>query len=573
MIPPFAVVTDLLRHYASETPDADAFRFLANGEDLTDRVTYAGLDLRARSIAAALRSAGVVDQPVLLAYPPGLEFIGALFGCLYAGAIAVPVPVLFNQKASSRVAGIAADARPALGLTVESWRADLERAGGLRWLTTDTLPVEASAPGPVPPRDDRIVMLQYTSGTTQAPRGVMLSNRNLTANVRAEVAAMYDGIGTCAVTWLPMHHDMGLIGFMFAPLATGKAPVIMPPVSFIQRPARWLRAVQRYRASHICGPCFAFELCLKTIPPQQRAEFDLSSLRVVICGAEPIRAPVLEAFSAAFAVSGFNPATIVAAYGLAEATLLVSSSQGLRDVAIDPVALASGQVRPQVTAERARRIVVCGPVIPDHEIALVDPETHTRVPPDGIGEIWVRGASVAEGYWNRPEESRSTFQARIAGDEAAAAWLRTGDLGFMTPEGLAVTGRVKDVIVVRGANFDPLDIESRAQASHPALAQAASAAIAHDTDQGEVVVLVCELELGVLRKIDASQVAGAVAQALSEALGINLHDLAFIPAGSLPRTTSGKIRRQKVRSLYADGQLAGAVQADHPGLGRKRAAA
>jgi acyl-CoA synthetase (AMP-forming)/AMP-acid ligase II len=567
-------MVDMLRRQALRAPDEDAFVWLENGEREGGRLTFAGLDRRAEAIARLALDSGLGGKPVLLAYPSGLDLVAALFGCFYAGAVAVVAP-LPGAQSLDRVRALAMDSSAAAILTVTSLAPKVrgEAPTGVQVLATDGLDERIDFSPPISPDPHSLAMLQYTSGSTSTPRGVMLTHANLLANLRAMAQATRVEEGETAVSWLPFHHDMGLFGFAFFPIYARLRCVLMPPVAFLKRPARWLEVLHRYGGVLSAGPCFAFDLCARRTTPEQRAGLDLSAWRVAVCGAEMIRPEVLERFAQTFAPAGFKREALAPAYGLAEATLLAASvkaEQGFGVHAVDGAALAEGRAASPVSAERARRLVSCGHPWPGHELVIADP-VHRTVSPEGeVGEIWLRSASVSQGYWRRPLETAEIFDAALAGGPESRGWLRTGDLGFMSNEGLVVTGRRKDMIIVRGANFDPLDLELAAEESHPALSPGGGGAFSFDDAAGEQVVLVHEVERAAMKTLDSGAVVASVAETMSLNFGLTLYDLVLLRSGALPRTTSGKVQRHLCREQYVNGELAQLVVSRHPELGRWR---
>jgi acyl-CoA synthetase (AMP-forming)/AMP-acid ligase II len=565
-------IAEVLGERARSQPSTPAFLFLEKGEREAGALTYAELDRRARTIAAFLVERGARGQPVMLAYPTGLEFVAALFGCFHAGAIAVPAPMALHERATERVAQIVGDTGASLGLTLARWLPDLAalRPTGPTWIASDSL-VDGPATELASTEASAIAMLQYTSGTTGTPRGVMLTHRNLMANLRAASQAGRVTAADVVVSWLPIHHDMGLLGGVMSPVFDGLRSVLMSPISFVQQPLRWLKAIDRYRATLASSPCFAYDLCVRRSTPEQRAQLDLSRWRTATCGGEPVRPAVLERFADAFAIARFDRAALKPAYGLAEATLMVTmpdSSEGLCTRALDAVALAAGRVEPAVEPARERHLASCGRAWGDQQYAIVDPAISKRLPAETVGEVWVRGSSVAAGYWRRELDSAASFQAQISGEDGR--WLRTGDLGFACADGLVICGRLKDLVIVHGRNFDPLDLERAAARSHPSLTPGEGAAFPVDTDRGEALVLIHEVERATARDLDYAEVVVAVATELSRTFGLGLHDLLLVHAGKLPRTTSGKIQRQLCRRRYAQGGFADARRDLHPVLGRAR---
>ena len=551
-----------LRAGARARADRVALRFLADGGPAAQR-TYAELDREALGIAEGLRRRGLAGRRALMIYPSGLEFVSAFFGCLYAGVVAVPVEVPRRNRPMPRLAAIAADAAPSAVLTARSlladadcWAAEAPALRGLPVLATDA--EGRDAPGePAGPRPDDLAFLQYTSGSTATPKGVMISHRNLMANADRVRDCFGSVEGDRGVFWLPLHHDMGLIGGVLQTIACGGTSTLMSPVAFLQRPRLWLETIAQVGATISGGPDFAYDLCARKIPADQRAGLDLSRWAVAFTGAEPVRAETLDRFAEAFADCGFRREAFLPCYGLAESTLLVS---GLRPpggpvvVSASAEGLASGRLEEARPGEEGRRLVASGGIPGGVEVAVVDPSTRERLPEGRVGEVWVRGESVAEGYWGRPEETAETFGATTA--EGDGPYMRSGDLGVLGVDGsLFVTGRRKDLIIVRGRNVYPQDVEWSATAGHPALRPGGAAAFAVEVDGAERVVVVAELER-VGRAAPAAEVIDAIRRSASEAHELDLFAVRLLRPAALPRTSSGKVRRGVCRERFLADELA-----------------
>ncbi|HEV2844558.1 MAG TPA: fatty acyl-AMP ligase, partial [Thermoanaerobaculia bacterium] len=564
---PFAEpsLVQVLRGRALEHPERPAFTFLADGEEEGARLTFAELDARARALGALLQRLGLRGERALLLYSPGLEFVSAFLGCLYGGVIAVPAYPPRSERMLPRLRSIARDARPAVALTtsdlhrkVEALAGRLPELAGVRWLATDGLDVAELAEGWEEPEIDgeSLAFLQYTSGSTSLPKGVMVSHGNLLHNEEMIQEAFGQTERSLIVGWLPLYHDMGLIGNVLQPLYVGASCVLMSPVAFLQRPSRWLRAISRYRATTSGGPSFAYELCARKIPPAERHGLDLSSWRVAFNGAEPVRPETLERFAEAFAPCGFRREAFYPCYGLAEATLFVSGGAPGAGPVVGSFRAADLEAhQAAATADLdsgSRRLVGCGHAWMEQEIAIVDPAAGRRLGAERVGEIWVSGPSVALGYWGKPEESERTFQARIEG-EGSGPFLRTGDLGFLRDGSLYVTGRLKDLIILRGRNHYPQDIEATAEESHPALRTGASAAFSVDAAGEERLVVVAELDRR--REDEAAAAAEAVRRAVAEVHEAQVHEVVLVRAGTIPKTSSGKIQRHACRAEYLADEL------------------
>ncbi|MEW5925951.1 MAG: non-ribosomal peptide synthase/polyketide synthase [Gemmatimonadota bacterium] len=558
-------LVELLRLRAETDPDRIAYTFLQNGEVEEGHVTHGELDLRARAVAARLQGLGARGERALLLYPPGLEYVAALFGCFYAGVTAVPAYPPRRNKTDPRLQAIVADCAPTLALATRELLGEAERLcahtpelGGLRWMATEDAPAD-EAEGWADPEatGDTLAFLQYTSGSTAAPKGVMVSHGNLLHNFAViERLAGYTP-QTRSVIWLPPYHDMGLIGGILQPLFTGYWAALFSPVAFIQRPARWLEAVSRYGATSSGGPNFAYELCVHAVRPEEREGLDLSYWEIAFNGAEPVRAETLRAFAESFAPSGFRARAFYPCYGLAEATLMVTGSRPAElavERAVDPEALGGGAVVADADPEGKYRLVGSGRSAESQRVIVVDPATLRECAPDRVGEVWVAGPSVARGYWGRAEETAETFGAFEAGT-GEGPFLRTGDLGFLEDGELFVTGRLKDLIVIRGRNHYPQDVEQTAVRSHPGLRAGSGAAFSIDHAGEERLVVVQEVSRQAAAGLDVEEVADAVRRAVAAEHGVQVHAVAVVRPGGVPRTSSGKVQRRACRALFLAGEL------------------
>jgi amino acid adenylation domain-containing protein/non-ribosomal peptide synthase protein (TIGR01720 family) len=559
---PAASLVNLLQERAVRQPRQVLYRFLENGETEAERLSISALDSQARAIGATLQKHCGRGDRALLLYPPGLDFIPAFFGCLYAGVAAVPAYPPSPSGAQTRLSAIVRDSGARAVLTTSALHAQKERLVSsipeLRsalWIETDRLETGLLPTwNPAPAGEDEVAFLQYTSGSTADPKGVMITHRNLLENEARIQHAFGQSESSVIVGWLPLYHDMGLIGNVLQPLYLGARCVLMSPLAFLQRPYRWLKAISDYRATTSGGPSFAYELCLRKVPPEQRRGLDLSSWTVAFNGAEPIRPETLERFAEELGPQGFRATAFYPCYGLAEATLLVSGAKRGEQTSIasvDGAALERNQVLPApVTAAGARRVVGCGQGADGQRLLIVDPETGEPCAPDRVGEIRVAGPSVAAGYWGRPEAE--AFQ--VTGD--GERFLRTGDLGFLRDGELFVTGRLKDLLILRGRNLYPQDLELTAERSHPALRPGSGAAFSIDVEGEERLVVVQEVERRAQRRLDAAEADAAIRRALAEEHQVQPHDVVLAPAGTVPRTSSGKVRRQSCRAAYLAGELA-----------------
>jgi amino acid adenylation domain-containing protein len=562
-----STLVELLSYRSRQQPEQVAFVFLQDGEIEATHWTYRELDCRSRAIAAQLRTQGLTGERALLLYPPGLDYLAAFFGCLYAGVLAVPAYPPRNQRNTPRILAVVNDAEPAIALTtttiqarVQSLLAEKTALTQLQWLTTDHLTQEIGFNWQTPSLyPDTLAFLQYTSGSTGTPKGVMLSHGNLLHNAVVTYELMGHSPESVFVSWLPVYHDMGLIGGILQPLYGGFPCILMPPASFLQRPYRWLQAISQYRGTTSGAPNFAYELCIEKITAEQRQSLDLSSWAVAFNGAEPVRSHTLERFAAAFADCGFRSAAFYPCYGMAEATLMVSGGRKaeppivktVQKTALEQHRIADVETNLH-TLEDTQALIGCGQSVPQQQVVIAHPETLTRCAPNEVGEIWVSGPSVGQGYWHRPDETAQIFQAYLA-DTGEGPFLRTGDLGFLHNGELFITGRVKDLIIIRGRNLYPQDIELTAERSHPALRSGGSAVFVVEVHQEERLVVVQELEFR--QKPNLEEVTAAIRQAIAEEHEIQAYAVILIKPGTIPKTSSGKIQRRACKAEFLSDQL------------------
>jgi 8-amino-7-oxononanoate synthase/acyl carrier protein len=573
-------IVDLLRQRAAYRPHDRAFTFLVDGENEELTISYAELDRKARAVGGWLLDRGMAGKRVLLLYPSGLDFIAAFMGCLYGGAVAVPAYPPRKNRSVERIEGIAVDADASVALTTRDVLDRLEHLGGsapslgnLTWQVDAELDLAWADRWDRPDIDgDTLAFLQYTSGSTGTPKGVMLSHENLLHNSLRIMQAFEITRSQSAVFWLPSFHDMGLIGGILVPLYGGKFNVLMSPVAFLQKPLRWLQAISKYRATISGGPNFAYELCVRKTTPEQRAALDLSSWSLAFNGAEPVRAETIEAFAEAFAVSGFRREAFFPCYGLAESTLMVTGGMKFEKPVIrtfDAESIETGTaVSRPANAAGARRLVGSGRELDGQDVLIVDPQSCEPLPPGRVGEIWVSGPSVARGYWNRPEESQATFGAMLAHPEPAAAgggmakwrpnpgpYLRTGDLGFFDNGELFVTGRLKDLIIIRGRNHYPQDIERGVEEASALVRAGSVAAFAVEHEGRERVVVVAELERGRREPAELAAAFEAIRSRLAKEHEVAAEGIVLVRPNSVPKTSSGKIQRHACKRQFLEGTL------------------
>lgn len=560
-----ATLRDLLRTRAADQPERTAYTFLRDGQAAEAPLTYRALDAQARAIAARLQEQGAAGERALLLFPPGLEFVSAFFGCLYAGVVAVPAYPPRANRADPRIDEIVSDAQARFALTTGAVKSALappageaSPLGSLSWVATDQVPLDAAAQWrETPVEAGTLAFLQYTSGSTKAPKGVMVTHGNVLQNDEDLRRIMGHGPDSISVSWLPHFHDMGLVWGILQPLYSGFPGYLMPPASFIQQPVRWLQAISTYKATHSGGPNFAYELCASRVTPEQRALLDLRSWKVAFNGAEPVRQSTLVRFTEAFAPCGFRWQVHSPCYGMAEATLMVTFSRrdaGYLEFHADAEALQQGRVAPAAAGAEARALVGCGRSEGVRRLAIVDVQNLSVAPSGQVGEIWVAGPNISGGYWNRPEQTVSTFGAFLQDGEGP--FLRTGDLGFQHDGELYVTGRLKDLIIIRGLNHYPQDIEATVERSHPALRPAAGAAFSVEAGDEERLVVVQEVDRQHLRNLAVDEVVDAIRRAVAEEHEVEPWAVTLIRPLTVLKTSSGKIQRQGCRAAFLAGNLA-----------------
>ena len=553
---------DLLDRRAQRNPEELAYTFLAEGVELS--LSNGELDRRVKTVAALLQKIVAKGERALLLYPPGLDYVVAFWGCLYAGVIAVPAyPPRLNRNLL-RLQAIAEDSGATLALTttqilgkVDSLLAQTPNLKVLKWQATDNLTPELTHQWrPTQVNGETLAYLQYTSGSTAAPKGVMVSHDNVLSNSTAIAHGFGHSSQSLSLSWLPHFHDMGLVDGIIQPLYSGFRALLMSPASFLQSPLRWLKAISKYQVTHSGGPNFAYDLCVRRIGVEERPTLDLSSWCVAYNGAEPVHRETLERFIAAFSSCGFRRSAFYPAYGLAEATLKVSGSRKL----LPPVyctVQADALERHQITEvsqsfEKSRTFVGCGSAVPETRIVIVEPLSKLKLAPGEVGEVWVAGPGVAKGYWNHPEETEQTFNAHLA-DTLQGPFLRTGDLGFLKDDQVFVTGRLKDLIIIRGRNLYPQDIERTAEQAHAALKQGAGAAFSLEIEGEERLILVYEVDHRRCSRFEA--VIESIRQAVTEEHEVSVYAVVLLRIGSLPKTSSGKVQRHVCQQRFTAGGL------------------
>jgi len=554
----------LLAKRAESQPDERAYIFLGDRGAEEAAITFRELHHAAQALAARLAKIARPGDRAILVFPPGLEFLVAFFGCQIARVIAVPMMMPRRQSARDSSAGIMANCEPVVALTNSAFaiRKDLHARflrEQIQWLAVDLTHEPGTADLRQPDPQD-IAFLQYTSGSTSEPKGVGVSHANLLANLEMIRVSLGTTKQSTYVNWVPLYHDMGLILNALEAFYVGALCVLMAPNAFMQRPLNWLRAIHHYRAEVGCSPNFGFDLCVSRYRADQMQDVDLSTWKVALNGAEPVHAETIRRFSETFAGHGFNPNAAFPAYGMAEATLLIAGGRRGADYVTRTVsrsALQAHAVSVPVDPADLQTLVGCGHALINERIAIVEPESCKRLSSTQVGEIWVNGPNVARSYWRNPEASRTNLNAQIAGDDDGANWLRTGDLGFLDEAGeLFITGRIKDLIIIRGINHYPQDIEHTVQALHPALRQNCGAAFSVPDDLGEeTLVIVQEVERTERNRIDPVEMTGLIRQGVTDQHELFARHIMLIRPGSLPKTTSGKIQRSLTRRLWLERRL------------------
>ena len=559
----FKTLVDLLHWRGQHQPDDIAITYLVDGEDEEEHYTYAEFDQRNRAIAAWLLQRATPGDRILLLYPASLGYISAFFGCLYAGMVAVPAyPPRLNQP-DRRLYTLIADAGAKLVFTDRSIYGKVEKRfeqmpelAALEWQVTEDIPLEYANQWQAPtiaPSD--VAFLQYTSGSTSDPKGVIVTHGNLMSNER-QVKLGYEHDKPVFITWLPMYHDMGLIGNIMQPLYCGGRTVVMSPTAFLQRPYRWLKAITKYGGETSGAPNFAYDLCVAKITPEEKATLDLSTWTIAYNGAEPVRAETLYHFANTFSEVGFNPTALFPCYGLAEATLFVTGGPKQEMFvydAFDALGLERNDVIPVAQdAENARMLVGSG-VVWGQTVQIVDPDTLEAVDGTRVGEIWIKGPNVAGGYWNKPEKTREDFGAYLAGTDDGP-YLRTGDLGFIRDGQLFVTGRIKDLIIIHGRNHYPQDIELTVERAHPALRPGCTAAFSVDVQGEEQLVVVQEVKRQYRQNFNADEIFTAIREEVAKNHQLMLHGIAIIDTLTILKTSSGKIQRRANKRAYLEGE-------------------
>jgi len=549
---------DILRDRALRQPEQVAYTFLVDGETQSVGLTYRALARRVGAIARRLQDCCQKGDRVLLLYPPGLEYVAAFLGCLSAGVLAVPAYPPRPNRSLERLLSLVKDAGATVVLTTPELLTQLDQLPlqGLKVLAEkdwgeQELPELALG---------ELAFLQYTSGSTDTPKGVMVSHRNLLHNLAGIQERFGYSTESQGVIWLPPYHDMGLIGGVLQPLYSGFPVVLMPPLMFMQSPARWLRAIAHHRATTSGGPSFAYEHCVKKIKQEQIVDLDLSSWQVAFNGAEPIQAEILDQFAELLKPCGFRREAFFPCYGMAEATLMVAGKRKGTPGLVKRLQRSALERHEAIAAPEddtdGLSVVSCGQSLSGQVLRIVHPETLQLLPEGQVGEIWVAGASVALGYWHRQEETDNTFGMTLPEIEESS-FLRTGDLGFLEGNELFVTGRLKELLIVRGTNYYPQDIEKVVKNCHPSVSLNSGAAFTVEIAGVEQIVVMQEVNRTALNHLDGNEVVGSIRQAISQHYDLQVHAVILLKPGKIPRTSSGKIQRSICRINFVAGTVQG----------------
>ena len=575
-------LVDILRNRVMDRPNQTIYNFLVDGETEELSLTYARLEQEAKAIATYLQSVTSPQDRVLLLFPAGLDYITAFFGCLYAGVIAIPAYPPRPNRSLSRIYNILQNAQTNLALTnsetLQSLERQLERTPELKdlhWIATDTIDIAGQKDWQEPDISlESIAFLQYTSGSTAEPKGVKIAYKNLLHNLEAIHRCFEHSPQSKGVIWLPPYHDMGLIGGILQPLYGGFPVTLMSPLMFLQNPLRWLKAISRTQATTSGGPNFAYDLCVRKLKPEQLTGLDLSSWQVAFNGAEPINQETLNRFAKTFAPYGFDSSAFYPCYGMAEATLIISGGYSRSAVVTKTVkgkALEQNKIVPaHVDEPHSRTLVSCGKSLLDQKIAIANPETLASCQPEEVGEIWVSGSSIAQGYWRQPEVTKATFDAYLK-DSNAGPFLRTGDLGFLDRGELFFTGRLKDTIVIKGRNHYPQDIERTVEEVNSWIRPSCVASFSVEIQGEEKLIILAEVERkywssnrssktnnnGSSEVIEVKDLTQSIKREIAKNHDLQAYTILLLKPGSLPKTSSGKIQRHACRSEFLSNNLEG----------------
>jgi acyl-CoA synthetase (AMP-forming)/AMP-acid ligase II len=564
---PFINPVEILQKRAQETPDRLSHLLIGATEAENQSLTYKQLDAAVREMAGYLQSVAEPGQRALLVFPTSLDFIISMYACLYAGLIPIPTNPPGMNRSAQRLETIARDSKATMVLTNPEFHAIFQSVADqfpdfavLKWITREMAAGNHSLQmAEITPKSTAFI--QYTSGSTNIPKGVVISYRNLSYNAHAirQTRALELTDESVALNWAPLYHDMGLLVSVFQAVIDGSKSLMMSPIMFMQNPASWLRNIQKYKVTGSGAPNFAYELCIKKIPPEKCEGLDLSTWKLAYNSAEPVRAETQSAFAEKFAPYGFRPEAFAPCYGLAEATLEVSAYTGepkTITLAISRNDFEEGRVTPVETKgdKDTVTMVSSGKPLADIQIAIVDPQTRKKRAANEVGEVWISGGNIAEGYWNRPDDTKHTFQAHPLGTHEGP-YLRTGDLGFLHEGHLYITGRLKDLLIVRGRNYYPQDIEATVQGINRILRPGSGAAFSVTENDVEQLVVVQEIQRTEVEGMDINELIQEIRATVAREHGIRAHAVVLIRRATISKTSSGKIMRSETRRQYMENEL------------------
>ncbi len=558
--------TEVIKNRTKSNPEHVVFRFLEDGINENESFSYGQLEGKAKVLAARLQDSGKKGDTVLLLFQPNLSYVASLYACFYSGFIAVPAYPPRRNRGIERIYTIIEDSNAKICLISRQVYNDIQRNfkndelfNNLKWIIYEDVDdswLSRFSDVEILPED--IALLQYTSGSTGHPKGVMISQLNLLYNseyIRQTFDITKKSVG---VHWLPLFHDMGLIGGILQAAYVGGVNINMPPMAFLRKPLNWLKAIEKYGGTIAGGPNFAFDYCVQKTTREEREELDLSSIKVFFCGAEPIRKSTYQQFLECFSVSGTLPEHLLSCYGMAETTLIVTGSSSYEKpvyLSVDSVKLSKNVVEiTENDQSGSTSLVSCGHTWMDTVVEIVNPVTSKKCKDNEVGEIWIYGPTVATGYWNKPDESLRNFSANIKGNDSRP-FLRTGDLGFIKEGELYVTGRIKDMIIIRGMNYYPADIEFSVQNLIPGLRMNGGAAFSITKNDQEKLVLVQELERTAMRDANYTEIIKKIRELIAFEFEIDIYAVVLIRAGSLPMTSSGKIQHRQTKFEFLNGDL------------------
>lgn len=547
-------------------PEKVAFRFLDDGEKESESFTYDQLQIKAKAIASLFQEFGKKGDPVLLLFHPSLSYVASLFACLFSGFVAIPAYPPRRNRGVERIYSILEDSEAKICLLSKEVKNDIERNFAdnelfkdMKWIVYDDVTDKSSSNfEEVDLFPEDVALIQYTSGSTGQPKGVMLTQQNLLYNSEYIRQSFNHDRNLVGVNWLPIFHDMGLIGTVLQPPYVSGTSILMPSMAFLKNPYLWLKAIEKYKATTIGGPNFTYDYCVDKIPDQKKGDVDLSSIKIAFCGAETIRKSTYDRFIGDFDRSNARYEQLYSCYGMAETTLIVTGGfhdENPKFIVVDANSLSKNKIVKLVDKYEDGVILVgCGHTWMDTKIEIIDPVSLRKCKANEVGEIWVSGPTVAAGYWKKPEETQRIFNAHIS-TTGEGPFLRTGDLGFVVDNELYITGRIKDLIIIRGVNHYPGDIEFSVQKYVHELRKNGGAAFPVTVDGIEKLVIVQEVERTAMRNTDHSLIISKIREVVAEKHELDIHAVVLIRPGSIPMTSSGKVQHRQTKFEYLNNEL------------------